>query len=98
MFTMAMMDTQKLIEICRENDVTMVGVFGSVARNEAGEQSDLDLLVHFSGRKTLLGMVKLERELSTALGIRVDLVTENSISPYLRKRILDDLRVIYDAR
>ena len=98
MFTMAMMDTQKLIEICRENDVTMVGVFGSVARNEAHEQSDLDLLVHFSGRKTLLGMVKLERELSTALGIRVDLVTENSISPYLRKRILDDLRVIFDAR
>ena len=97
MFTMAMMDTQKLIEICRENDVTMVGVFGSVARNEAGEQSDLDLLVHFSGRKTLLGMVKLERELSTALGIRVDLVTENSISPYLRERILHDLQVIYDT-
>jgi uncharacterized protein len=98
MLTMATMDTQQLIEICRQNDVVMVGVFGSVARNQANEQSDLDLLVSFIGRKTILGMVKLERELSAALGVKVDLVTENSISPYLRERILHELQVIYDAR
>jgi predicted nucleotidyltransferase len=98
MFTIATIDTQKLIEICRQNDVAMVGVFGSVARNEANEQSDLDLLVRFTGRKTLLGIVRLERELSTALGVKVDLVTEKSISPYLRERILQELKVIYDPR
>jgi uncharacterized protein len=87
-----------LIEICQQNNVAMIGVFGSVARNEANEHSDLDLLVRFTGRKTLLGMIRLERELSTALGIQVDLVTENSISPYLRERIFHELKVIYDTR
>ena len=86
-----------MIEICRQNDVAMLGVFGSVARNEATEHSDLDLLVRFTGRKTLLGMIRLERELSTALGIPVDLVTENSISPYLRECILHEMQVIYDT-
>ena len=40
------LDTQKLIEICRQNDVVKLGVFGSMARGEAGEQSDIDLLVN----------------------------------------------------
>ncbi|MBN1656955.1 MAG: nucleotidyltransferase domain-containing protein, partial [Anaerolineae bacterium] len=55
-------DTKKLQEICRSNDVEMVGVFGSMARGEATAQSDIDLLVRFSKRKSLLEMVKLERE------------------------------------
>ena len=76
----------------------MVGVFGSVARNEANDQSDIDLLVEFSKRISLLKLVALEREISTALGKKVDLLTEAAISPYLRDIIKRDLRVIYDAR
>lgn len=91
-------DTTKLIEICQRNDVSMIGVFGSVARGEATEQSDLDLLVRFSKRKSLLAHVALERQLSEALGRKVDLLTEAALSPYLRERILGDLRVLYEAR
>ena len=91
------LDTNKLIEICRRNDVSMLGVFGSVARGEATAQSDVDLLVEFSNRKSLLAVVSLERQLSGALGRKVDLLTEGSISPYLRLRILRDLKVIYEA-
>lgn len=40
-------DKNKLIEICRENDVAMMGVFGSQARGEANDKSDIDLLVVF---------------------------------------------------
>ena len=61
-------DIDKLIKICRENDAAMVGVFGSVARGEDTLASDIDLLVKFSSRKSLLDIVKLERELSTELG------------------------------
>jgi len=68
-----------------------------MARGEATDQSDIDLLVEFSGRKSLLGMVALERQLSTAIGRKVDLLTEAALSPYLRDRILRDLRVIYEA-
>jgi len=90
-------DTHPIIEICQNNDVSMIGVFGSMARGEATNRSDIDLLVKFSKRKSLLALVKLERELSTILGRKVDLLTEAAISPYLRERIMHDLQVIYEA-
>ena len=89
-------DTDKLIEICRANDAAMVGVFGSVARGEDTSASDIDIMVKFSRRKILLDIVKIERELSTVLGKKVDLLTEAAISPYLRDRILGELQVIYE--
>jgi predicted nucleotidyltransferase len=90
-------NTDKLIEICRQNDVRKVSLFGSVARGEASDQSDIDLLVEFSKRKSLLALVALERQLSTALGRKVDLLTEAAISPYLRDQIKQDQRVLYEA-
>lgn len=91
-------DVEKLIEICRDNDVAMVGIFGSMARGEASDQSDIDLLVRFAKRKSLLALVTLERQLSTAVGRRVDLLTEGAISPYLRGPILREVQIIYEAR
>src|SRR5258708_8185258 len=86
----------RLIDICRQNDVSMVGIFGSMARGEVRKKSDIDLLVRFSKRKSLLAVVRLERELSEALGRKVDLLTEAAISPYLRERILKETRVGYE--
>ncbi len=91
-------DTNALIKICRENDVAKLKVFGSIARGEASEDSDVDLVVEFSKRKSLLALVSLERKMSAALGRKVDLLTEAAISPYLREGIKRDLRVIYEAR
>ncbi len=95
--TMLPFDVTKLIAICKENDVARIGIFGSTARGEENEQSDIDLLVEFSKRKSLLALVALERQISTALGRKVDLLTEAAISPYLRERIMRDLRIIYEA-
>jgi len=86
----------RLIDICRQNDVSMVGVFGSMARGKAKKKSDIDLLVRFSKRKSLLAVVRLERELSEALGRKVDLLTEGALSPYLRDRILRETKVVYE--
>jgi uncharacterized protein len=88
----------RLIDICRQHDVSMIGVFGSIARGEARKESDIDLLVRFSKRKSLLAVVRLERELSEALGRKVDLLTEGALSPYLRERILNEMRVVYGER
>jgi predicted nucleotidyltransferase len=88
----------KIINICRKNDVSMIGVFGSTARGEATESSDIDLLVKLSKPKSLLSMVKLERNLSEAVGQKVDLLTEGAISPYLKERIFKELKVIYESR
>lgn len=90
-------DTKKLVEICSQNDVRKLGIFGSMVRGEATDQSDIDVLVYFSKPKSLLSVVALERQLSESLAIRVDLLTEAAISPYLRDRIKSELVVIYEA-
>ena len=90
-------DLPTLIEICRRNDVTMVGLVGSAARGEATDGSDIDLIVRFAKPKSLIGLIMLEQQLTAALGREVDLLTEAALSPYLRERILHDLRVVYAA-
>jgi predicted nucleotidyltransferase len=92
------LNKEEITNICQENDVAMLAVFGSVARGEATEQSDVDLLVRFSERKGLLALVRLERVFSETLGRKVDLLTEAAISPYIRDHILNDLQVLYGSR
>jgi predicted nucleotidyltransferase len=65
-----------------------VRVFGSVARGESGDSSDLDLLVDMSKGRSLFDLVALGADLEEALGVAVDVVTEKSLSPYLRDRVL----------
>ena len=57
-------------------------------------ERDIDILVEFSQTKSLLTMVRIERELSDFIGVKVDLLTEASISPYLIDRIKNEAKVI----
>jgi|MudIll2142460700_1097286.scaffolds.fasta_scaffold2150942_2 hypothetical protein len=84
-----------VISILKGHDASRIGIFGSYARGEANAESDLDLLVHFKTRKSLLTLVKIKRELTEALGIPVDLLTESAISPHLIDHIKSELRIIY---
>lgn len=90
-------DVEKLIAICRLQGVKRIGIFGSMARGDATEESDIDLLVELSPRISLLQFAALERRLSEALGRKVDLLTEDALSPYLRQQILDDVQILYEA-
>lgn len=85
---------QQIIKHLRPYNPTMVGVFGSYARNEQRLDSDLDLLVKFAKPVNLLDLIGLEMELSDLLGIKVDLVTEPSVLPALRPYIEKDLQRI----
>jgi uncharacterized protein len=67
-----------------------VRVFGSVGRGESTDSSDLDLLVDMAEGRSLLDLVALGDDLEEALGVAVDVVTEKSLSPYLRDRILSE--------
>lgn len=69
-----------------------------MARGESKKKSDINLIVRFSKRKSLLAVVRLERELSEALGRKVDLLTEGALSPCVRERILKEMRVVYEKR
>lgn len=71
-----------------------IAVFGSYARNEARPDSDLDLMAWFNEQKSLLGIIRMERELSELLGVKIDLLTEQAVSPHLIDRIRQELKVI----
>lgn len=74
-----------------EYHVAELGIFGSYARDEQTEGSDLDVLVEFEQPIGLLDLVRLENELSDRLGVDVDLVTRNSLKPRVEARITDDI-------
>jgi len=78
----------ELMPTVRERfDVRELAVFGSVARGEASERSDLDLLVDFVGPATLDHYMGLKFFLEEELGVKVDLVTRAALKPRLRERI-----------
>ena len=86
---------KKVVSILTRYRVKKIAVFGSYARGEAKPESDVDILVKFSERKSLLDLVGIEQELSEALGVKADLLTEKSISPYRIDRIKSEMKVIY---
>lgn len=69
-------------------------VFGSYARGDERPDSDVDVLVEFAERKSLLELVRMERELSDLTGKKVHLLTEKAISPYLRDSIKKEMEVL----
>ena len=77
----------------RAYDVQGLFLFGSVARDEATPESDVDILVDFDpeARVGLFKFLRLQRLLASLLGRRVDLVTREAIRPQLAKYILEDL-------
>ena len=87
-----------MIPILRRNGVEFAGIFGSYARGEAKGDSDVDVLVRFSIPKSLTEVIGLERELSSAVRIKVEIITQKSLHPYIAKNALNDLKVIYGER
>ena len=84
--------TTEIRRLARAYGVRHLRVFGSQGRGEARAGSDLDLLVDLQPGRDLLDLVGFKLDLEDALGCPVDVVTEASLSPYLRERILAEAR------
>ncbi|MFZ1128412.1 nucleotidyltransferase family protein [Methanoregula sp.] len=80
-------------EVKKQYPVRKIGVFGSVARDEQIDESDIDLLVEFSKPVGFVMFMRLEHFLSEWLGRPVDLVTTNSLKPVIRQDVFAE--VIY---
>lgn len=93
---MVQINHERLAELCEKHGVRVLKLFGSAARGEDRPDSDIDLLVEFDGSKNLFDLIDLESDLRKLLGREVDLLTEGSLSPYLRDRILSSASVIHD--
>jgi len=79
---------QKMIPVLKRHGVARAGVFGSVARETAGESSDVDVLVEFHSESSLLDIVGLQQDLEDELGHDVDVVTYRALHPRIRERVL----------
>jgi len=85
---------EKVAPILRRLGVRRASVFGSLARGEGDEESDVDLLVELEPGRSLLDLAELKVELEEVLGRRVDVITYDSLHPLLRERVLREQRRI----
>ena len=79
---------EEILRLAEQRGARNLRVFGSVARGEAKEGSDLDLLVEWEPNRSLLDHVALVEDLQDLLGVKVHVGTEKSLHWYVRDRIL----------
>jgi len=79
---------ESIIRLASLHGARNVRVFGSVARGDATETSDVDLLVEMEEGKSFLDLVGLWQDLQDLLGLKVDVISDGGISPHLRAKIL----------
>ncbi len=80
-----------IIETLKPYNPSFIGLFGSYARNEETEKSDIDILYDFQKTYSLFDLITLEENLYNQLHKKVDLVSLKNIKPYFKKYIVDDL-------
>lgn len=80
----------KALPVLKDAGVIRSSIFGSYARGDQSDDSDIDLLVELPKGKSLLDLVRLQRKLGEALVKKVDLLTYNSISPLIKDFIQRD--------
>ena len=64
-----------------------IKIFGSYVKEEQKESSDIDIIVDFEEFPTFIEFIRIQEELERILGIKVDLLTEESISPFIKPYI-----------
>jgi predicted nucleotidyltransferase len=90
---------QALAELCRRHRIRRLSLFGSILRDDFSEESDVDVLLDFElgTRVTFFSLSRIEDDLSSVFGRRADVHISRSLSPYLRDRVLAQVRDLYVA-
>jgi predicted nucleotidyltransferase len=81
-----------ILQLAARRGARNVRLFGSVARNEAGPESDVDFLVDLEPGRSLLDLGGFLMDVQKLLGRKVDVVTETGLRPRLRPRVLQEAR------
>lgn len=88
---------EKATPIFKRYGIVHAAVFGSVSRGEETPESDVDIMVKIGTKMDLVQFIQFRNALRESLGRNVDVVTESSVSPYMKSYIINDLRSIYEA-
>jgi len=81
---------KEILQVCAKYGARNVRVFGSLARGEADEKSDVDFLVDMEAGRRLFDLGGLQYELEQLLGRPVDVVTERGLKARIRQRVLQE--------
>jgi uncharacterized protein len=81
---------EQILALANSHGARNVRVFGSVARGEATQESDLDLVVDFDAGRSLMDHGELVMDLEETLGCRVDVVSARGLRERFRERVLAD--------
>jgi hypothetical protein len=84
----------EILRIAVKHGATNVRIFGSVARGEADENSDIDFLVDMEPGRSLFDLGGLLMDLRELLGMEVDIVTEKGLKQRIRERVLREAIVL----
>jgi predicted nucleotidyltransferase len=86
---------KEMIPILKKNGVIKAGIFGSYARGEQKKNSDIDVLVEFNEIKGLFELVHLQLALEDKIKKKFDVLTYNSVHPYIKEYVMkDEVRII----
>jgi uncharacterized protein len=80
----------EILRIAASHGARDVRVFGSLARGDAGPESDMDILVKLDLGRSLLDIIAIKQDLEDLMGCEVDVVTEAAISSYIREQVLKE--------
>ena len=85
---------EKILALAARRGASNVRVFGSVVRGTDREDSDLDLLIDIAPGMSLYAYMGLQLDIEDALGVKVDVCTEDELHPRLKSRILGEARAV----
>jgi predicted nucleotidyltransferase len=89
-------DPTQVSSFCQRHHISYLGLFGSHARTDYHDGSDIDLMVAFSEPKTLFDLAALEQELETLIGKDIDIVIKDHLKSLIKPYIEQDLLTLYE--
>ena len=89
--------SKEIAAFCQENRISTLSLFGSAAKGNFTDESDIDLLVEFESDAKIgfLALARIQRELTDLFQRPVDLVTRNGLKPIIREQILSQAELLY---
>ena len=91
-------DNNALKSVCDKKNITYLGLFGSQTREDAKEDSDVDILVDFKYTQSYFELAKVQQDLEEVFKKKVDLTLKNQIKESLKPYIFKDLVTLYEKR
>lgn len=87
---------QRIIQVLKDSKVKRASFFGSILRQDFSENSDIDIIVEYSTKQSLIDHIRLKNNLQDLLQRNVDLITYKSLHPRMKDKIFNNMEEIFN--